>query len=180
VDASGEIIDFHVSTYGNYSASTSNYPANAVSTSGGTGSGATFNLNWPQPDFYIDMTAPTSPVLYLCTGAGPASGTNAATWAKISGGGGGNYAGTWSYGASYTAGQIVRVQSTAAVGGFTPTLGVFGCISTVPSNGTLTTQIPQYPEPTGACWQLISFGVQEVGVCTGTSQNVYINATGPF
>jgi len=176
--AAGAIVDFHVSAYGNYSSSP--YPANPVAVSGtsGAGAGASFNLNWPSPDFYLDMTTPTSPVLWVCQGAGSNTG---ATWAQITGGGGGNYAGTWSYTTSYTAGQIVRVESTATIGGVTPTLGVYGCISTVPASGA-GNEIPQYPEPTSGTkyWQLIAFGVQEIGVCTGTSQNAYINATGPF
>jgi hypothetical protein len=179
----GAIVDFHVTAYGNYSGG--GYPPATIPVAttviSGSGAGATFYLNWPQPDFYIDMTAPTAPVLYICTGAGSATGS---TWAKISGGGGGggNYAGTWSWSASYTAGQIVRVESTAVVGGVTPTIGVFGCIATVPANGT-GNQIPQYPEPTGGTkyWQLIAFGVQATGTCNGTtSAEIYVNASAPF
>jgi hypothetical protein len=176
VNGSGAITGWYVSTAGNYSA----YPTNPVATTvvSSSGTGATVTINLPQPDYYLDITTLTAPVLYVCT----ASGTNStSTWAKISGGGGGNYAGTYSNASAYSAGQIVRVQSSAAVGGVTPTIGVYGCINSVPGSGT-GNQVPQYPEPGSGTvyWQLIAFGAQEVGVCTGTSQNAYINASAPF
>ena len=181
IGAGGVIVDFHVSAYGNYSSTA--YPSNAVSASGGTGSGATFNLNWPQPDFYIDMTTPTAPVLYVCTGAGSNSGS---TWAQISGGGGGGYVGTWSDTTAYFAGQSARVQSTAVVGGVQLVPGVYGCILNVPASvGSPATGnlVPQYPEPTSGSvyWQLIAFGVQTTTECSGgTGGHIYINASGPF
>lgn len=76
----GAIIDFHVSTVGAYSV----YPTNAVSVTGGSGSGATFNLDFPAPDFYLDITTPTSPVLWICTTAGSKS---TSVWNQMSGGG---------------------------------------------------------------------------------------------
>jgi len=80
VTTAGAITDFHVSRTGVYTA----YPNNAVSVTGGAGTGATFNLAVPPPDFYIDFSTPTTPVLYVCTTAG----TNATSvWAKVSGGG---------------------------------------------------------------------------------------------
>jgi hypothetical protein len=185
IGTSGAVVDFHVSTYGNYSATA--YPSTFVSIgtstfsgSIGSGSGATFNLNWPAADLYVDLTSPTAPAWYVCTGAGTAT---SATWAKISGGSGGGWAGTWLYGTAYSVGQMVRVNSTATADGVTPTLGVFGCIAAIPAGAaTSTNMIPQFPEPTTGTvyWQLIAFGVQEIGVCTGASQNAYINASGPF
>jgi hypothetical protein len=176
VNGSGAITGWYVSAVGNYSV----YPANPVATAvvSSSGTGATLTLNFPQPDYYLDITTLTAPVLYVCTAAGSKSGS---TWAQISGGGGGNYAGTYSNASAYSAGQIVRVQSSAAIGGVTPTIGVYGCINSVPGSGTVN-QVPQYPEPSSGTvyWQLIAFGTQEVGVCTGTSQNAYINASAPF
>ena len=179
VGASGAIVDFHVSAYGNYSGTA--YPANPVATGSisGSGTGATFNLNWPQPDFYIDMMTATAPVLYVCTAAGSNSGS---TWAKISGGstgGGGTY--VYNNANAWSVGQSVQVQSTATVGGVTPTLGVFFCVTAVPAFGT-GNQVPQYPIPGSGIvyWQLISFGAQETGECNGSSGNLYINASAPF
>jgi hypothetical protein len=180
VGASGAIVDFHVSAYGNYSGTA--YPANPAGTGSisGSGTGATFNLNWPQPDFYVDMTSPTSPVLYICTTAGSAT---TSVWAKISGAGsgGGTYAGTYVNANAYSVGQIVRVQSTTTVGGVTPTLGVFGCVAAVPALGS-GNQVPQYPEPTSGTvyWHLLAFGPQETGECNGSSGNLYVNASAPF
>lgn len=170
----GVIVDFHVSAYGNYSGSS--YPSNPVSASGGTGSGATFSLNWPSPDFYVDMTTPSSPALYICSGAGSKT---SATWAMITGTGTGGYAGTWADGVAYGLGQMVRVMSTAVVDGVTPVLGVYGCVVATSGSGS-SLRVPTYPEPSGHYWELIAFGVQEVGVCNGTSANVYLNSTGPF
>ncbi len=79
VTAAGEITDFHVSRVGTYTA----YPANPYALTGGTGSGATFFLIYPQPDFYVDVTAPASPVLYICTLAGSKS---TSTWTQVGGG----------------------------------------------------------------------------------------------
>ena len=89
VTATGAILDWHVSTVGAYSV----YPANPVSVSGGTGSGATFNLGIQPPDAYLDITTPTAPVLYVCQTAGTNSSS---VWAKVSGGGSNwNYRGLW-------------------------------------------------------------------------------------
>ena len=125
------------------------------------------------------MTTPTAPVLYVCTGAGSNSGS---TWAQISGGGGGTYAGTYNNALAYSAGQIVRVNSTAVVGGVTLTPGVYGCIASVTASGG-GNLVPQYPEPTSGTvyWQLIAFGVQTTTECSGgTGGHIYINASGPF
>jgi hypothetical protein len=85
VNPSGEIIDFHASQVGNYSAYPT-LPAPTTDTSG-SGSGAQFNLNCPQPDYYLDLTTPTGPVLWMCM----TSGSNSSSvWAKISGSVSGN------------------------------------------------------------------------------------------
>jgi len=82
VTASGGIQDFHVSAVGNYSA----YPGAVEGVSGGTGSSAQFLLNVPPPDYYIDTTALSAPVLYVCTTSGTST---TSAWAKVSGGGSG-------------------------------------------------------------------------------------------
>ena len=79
VTPSGAIVDFHLARVGNYSA----YPAAPAAASGGSGSGASFTLNPPAPDYYLDLTTPAAPVLYVCQTAG----SNATSvWAKVSGG----------------------------------------------------------------------------------------------
>ena len=80
VNASGAIVDFHISRTGNYST----YPGASESTAGGTGSGAQFLVNTPPPDYYLDITTPTAPVLYVCQTSG-SNGTS--VWAKVSGSG---------------------------------------------------------------------------------------------
>ena len=81
VTATGAILDFHTVGVGNYTA----YPSNPAGVTGGSGSGATFNLNTPAPDYYFDNTTPSSPVMYVCS----TSGTNSTSvWQKVSGGGG--------------------------------------------------------------------------------------------
>lgn len=64
----GVITDWHVSTIGIYSV----YSSNPVTTTNSTGSGtgATFNLNFPQPDFFIDTTTPANPNMWICCLAG--------------------------------------------------------------------------------------------------------------
>jgi hypothetical protein len=86
VGATGAIVDFHVSAIGNFSATT--YPANPVA----IGPTAIFALNFPPPDWYLDFTAPTAPVLYVCATAG---GNATSTWQKISGSGGGGGGNVW-------------------------------------------------------------------------------------
>jgi hypothetical protein len=80
VNASGAIVDFHISLAGSYST----YPGASESTIGGTGSGAQFLVNTPPPDYYLDITTPTAPVLYVCQTSG-SNGTS--VWAKVSGSG---------------------------------------------------------------------------------------------
>lgn len=80
VDATGAIVDWHVSTVGVYTA----YPTNPVSVTGGSGSSATFNLSLQPADLYLDLTSPTAPILYVCTTAGTNS---TSVWAQVSGGG---------------------------------------------------------------------------------------------
>jgi hypothetical protein len=81
VNASGAILDFHACRAGNYSV----YPPTTAATSGGTGSGASFYLDCPSPDYYLDLTSLTSPVLYICTTSG---NNSSSVWAKVGGGGG--------------------------------------------------------------------------------------------
>ncbi|HEV2694223.1 MAG TPA: hypothetical protein VG347_15120 [Verrucomicrobiae bacterium] len=76
VDAVGAILDFRVVRRGDYTV----YPANPITASSGT---ATFNLNFPAPDYYADITTPTSPVFYVCTTSGSKS---TSTWAPSGGG----------------------------------------------------------------------------------------------
>jgi hypothetical protein len=123
------------------------------------------------------MTNPATPAMYVCTAAGT---NNTASWATVTGTPGtGGYAGTWSDGTPYGLGMMVRVMSTAVVDGVTPVLGVYGCVVATSGSGS-SLRVPTYPEPVGHYWELIAFGVQTVGVCTGTSQDVNINASGPF
>ena len=86
VNGSGAIVDFHVSTAGNYSV----YPsagAGVTYVTGSGGTGAEFTVTIPAPDYYIDITTLTAPVLYVCT----THGTNSASvWAEVAGGGGGS------------------------------------------------------------------------------------------
>ena len=110
----GVVADWHVSVIGDYSGTA--YPTSAVAATGGSGSGATFLLNLPAPDFYLDVTSLSSPVLYVCTSAG-----NAATsvWAKISGGAGGsgwNYRGTYNPTSTYATGDVVFFGSGTSSG----------------------------------------------------------------
>lgn len=77
VDISGKVVDYHVSRIGNYSA----YPSNYEPTVGISGVQGYINL--PPPDYYIDATTLTAPVLYVCTSGGTES---TSVWAKVSGG----------------------------------------------------------------------------------------------
>jgi hypothetical protein len=79
VNDNGAIIDFHVSQVGNYSI----YPDLSAAETDGPGAGATFNLNAPAPDYYLDVTTPSEPVLYVCTTGGSNSSS---VWAQISSG----------------------------------------------------------------------------------------------
>ena len=79
IDSSGAITDWHVSTIGTYSV----YPPNILGVTGGAGTGAQFQLNYPLPDLYFDFTTLTSPVFYVCTNSGSNS---TSTWAMVSGG----------------------------------------------------------------------------------------------
>jgi hypothetical protein len=86
VNGSGAITDFHVSAVGNYSV----YPgagAGVTYVTGSGGTGATFTATIPAPDYYIDITTLTAPVLYVCTTNGSNSGS---VWAKVSGGSSGS------------------------------------------------------------------------------------------
>lgn len=135
---------------------------------------------------FLDQPArnalPFQPIVELVNGlyAKCYRGVDLATGSR--GASGGDNAAKSPVGASaYAAGQIVRVESSAMVGGVTPMVGVYGCIAAVPPNGT-GPAVPQFPEPTTGTvyWQLIAFAAQEIGVCTGASQNAYINASNPF
>jgi hypothetical protein len=78
VDATGEITDFRFTRAGVYTV----YPTNSVAFTGGSGTGATFNLAFQPEDHYLDTTAN---VLYACTTAGSKS---TSVWTQISGAGG--------------------------------------------------------------------------------------------
>lgn len=137
----------------------------------------------PTPSLYVDMT---NKVLYACTTAGTAV---SAVWSQIGSSNtpntGGTYQGTWNPNTPYTRGQIVRVEQNYSEGGVNATLGVFGCV--IPGVGTPVTtapaagvSIPQFPEPSGAFWQLISFPPQAVSDCTNTDVSVYVHASQVF
>jgi hypothetical protein len=79
VDVSGAIVDFHCSGVGSYST----YPALPAAVTGGTGAGAVFNLNFPAPDYYLNLSTPAAPVLYICTTAGSHA---TSVWAQVAGG----------------------------------------------------------------------------------------------
>jgi len=66
VDNNGVIIEVHVSTTGVYTA----YPTGPVTITGGSGTGASFDLNFPPADYYQDNTTPAKPNLWVCTTAG--------------------------------------------------------------------------------------------------------------
>jgi hypothetical protein len=86
VSSGGAIVDFHVSQAGNYSAYPGAGALTVTNVSGSlTGSGAQFLLNVPAPDYYLDTTTLSAPILYVCTTSGNAS---TSAWAKVSGGGG--------------------------------------------------------------------------------------------
>jgi hypothetical protein len=156
-------------------------------------SGITF-IAGPSPNFaslYVDITVPTSAVLYLCM-TGGSSATS--VWAQFSGGGG-NYAGTWNAGNAYAAGTIVRVTAAVnynAIGGgnVASTVGVFGCIKATTPQGGLEVdpnQIPQFPEPSPQTlppgivyWECISLAIQPISVCVGGNKTIYIQSSQPF
>ena len=79
VASAGAIVDFHISTAGNYSV----YPAAIEGVTGGTGSSAQFLINVPPPDYYLDITTPTAPVLYVCQSSGSSSSS---VWSQVSSG----------------------------------------------------------------------------------------------
>lgn len=180
VGTTGNIIDFHVSTAGNYTV----YPdATAATTTTGAGTGAVFLPAIQPADQYIDKTDPTNPVLYVCK----TPGTNSTSaWSKISGGTGGTggFVDDYDNTQSYQGGSIVRVLSAMSIGGVTLTPGVYGLVSSlsVPALGT-GNQVPQYPEPTSGTvyWKLLSLPVQVTNVCSGSgSVTVYVNASAPL
>ena len=78
VNGSGEIVDFHVSRVGNYSA----YPDATAGVTGGGGSEAIFMATRPAADFYWDVTTPTNPNLWCCLTGGNSS---ASTWFNLTG-----------------------------------------------------------------------------------------------
>ena len=76
VSATGGILDFHCTTVGVYSV----YPNSVVSATGGTGTGAEFNVAQQPADMYWDYTNTT---LYVCTTPGSYSSS---VWSQVSGG----------------------------------------------------------------------------------------------
>ncbi|HXI73445.1 MAG TPA: hypothetical protein VNN22_24140 [Verrucomicrobiae bacterium] len=81
VTATGQISDWHVSRVGVYTA----YPTNPITVTGGTGTGATFNLALQPPDGYLDISTPATPAMWVCTTSGSKS---TSVWARVGGGGG--------------------------------------------------------------------------------------------
>jgi hypothetical protein len=194
VTSTGAILDWHVSTAGNYSV----YPANPVSVTGGTGSGATFNLGLQPPDAYLDVTTPTAPVPYVCMTAG----SNATSvWAKTGGSSSSSttFADFYTSASTYLAGSIVQVLTATTIGsganavtiqpgtyvlrqGLTTVGGTPGVTA-----GVTTNMIPQYPYPVTPdtngvtiYWMCISLGISVANVCASGSQQIYINASGSF
>jgi hypothetical protein len=175
VNDSGAIIDFHISQLAKCAA----YPSNPVSVTSGS---ATFNLNFPAPDRYLDMTTATAPVEYVCTTAGSNS---TSVWAKISGGGGGLIALYDTSGdTAYSGGSIVWVPNAFSLGGITVLPGTYGLLSSQNTAATPTgNQIPQIPVPTSGTvyWIPIAPGLVAASTCvSGTTQQVYVAATSPF
>lgn len=168
VDANGAIIDWQIITVGEYST----YPTNPVGFTGGNGNGASFNLNFPAPDLYADITTPASPVVYICT----AFGTNtSATWAKISGGGSGGYAGEYNLGTTYTSGQFVSKSTGANQGWWIVALGQTVAAGT---NNLATVTIPP---PSGGPWLLMAPMVVPVNTCAAIGGGtIYASATQSF
>lgn len=182
VDASGAIIDFHVSAIAVCTAYPS-LPVNTTATTG-VGAGATFNLNFPAPDYYIDITTPTAPVLYVCTKAGSYA---TAVWAQISGGMAGGVNGVIydSTGATaYPAGTMAWVLTGFTLAGITVVPGVYLLMSGLSTPTSPTgNQIPQIPIPVSGTvyWMPVAAGLVVAGTCaTGGSTQIYVNSTGQF
>jgi hypothetical protein len=181
VDGSGAIVDFHVSAVGNYSVFPDATSGSAYVTSG-SGTGAEFMATVPAPDYYIDITTLTEPVLYVCTTLGSNS---TSVWAKVSGGGGGLIAMyDTSGGTAYAGGSIVIVASQFTLSGVVVQPGTYGLLSTESTPASPTgNQIPQIPIPaTGTIyWIPIAAGLVIASTCaTGTTETIYANATGQF
>ena len=161
--ASGVIQEWHVSQAGVFTV----YPT-AVATQGstsGSGTGATFWLNTPPPDLYVDLTTITAPVLWICTVAGTASGS---TWQKVSGGGGGTIVNYDTTGATaYSGGTIAFVASQFTLSGITVLPGTYALLSSQSTPASPTgNQIPQIPVPTSGTiyWVPIAAGLVAAGL----------------
>lgn len=175
VDASGAIIDFHLNGIGNCGS----YPALPVNASGSSGTGAEFNLNFPAPDYYIDITTPTTPVLYVCTTSGSKS---TSVWAKISGGGGLIAMYDTTGATAYSGGAIVFVASQFVLSGITVLPGTYGLLSTQSTPASPTgNQIPQIPVPSGTVyWIPIAAGLTQFSTCaSGITTTGFGNFTTP-
>jgi hypothetical protein len=171
VDAAGGVLDFHCVTVGVYTA----YPTAGVGATGGTGTGATFNLAKQPADMYLDYTAKA---LYICTT--PGSYTTSG-WAQITGPSNPTIE-IYNNAHAYPVGSIVFVFSAMTVGGIAILPGVYASIVSVPANGSVN-QIPQYPLPASGTvyWYAISMGIIVADVCTSSgSQQIYMNASGTF
>ena len=181
VDAAGKILDFHCTRVGVYSV----YPTSPITPTGGSGSGATFNLALQPADFYLDSTANA---LYVCT----TSGTNATSvWQQISGGG--SSFTFYDPKKAYAPGAVVQILATSVVGGVTLTPGTYGCmVATVPIPTPLAApatvnMVPQFPYPTTpdskgvtVYWMLLALAPQPINVCAGGNSQIYINASATF
>ena len=177
VNSSGAIIDFHI----NQVANCSSYPALPVASTDttGSGTGATFNLNFPAPDRYLDITTPIAPIEYVCT----TSGSNSTSvWAKISGGGGVFVAYDITGATAYNGGDEVYVASQVVCNGITVLPGTYRLLSSVSvpiSPGG--NQIPQIPIPSVGVvyWIPIAAGLVTASTCaSGTTETIFINSTG--
>ena len=97
----------------------------------------------------------------------------------------GLYEGDWNSGQGYAPGAIVRVLTASfVIAGVTYTTapGIYGCVKQTQANGVVadSKQIPQFPEPLNACWQLIAFAPRPVNVCDSGSKVIYIQSSESF
>ena len=129
---SGVITGFHLTAKGSY---TTPYPTANQSASGGTGAGAQFTLNFPPPDFYIDISTPASPVVYVCINEGTSMSS---VWSQI-GAVGMILRGEYNPATAYAVGDCVVIRSGANA-------GFYACVA------ANTGQSPQMPDTGNGYW----------------------------
>jgi hypothetical protein len=116
-------------------------------------SGIKYYPQYPEPDDLADPSATDG-------------GANGRYWEKIGALGEMSYAGTYSTGSTYYAGQVVRVFT-----GNSP--GLWICVAT----GSVQNVAPVYPEPaiTGGIntWELFTLGVETSNICIGGNKIFY-------